>query len=385
MIRINLKSFLSLMAVGLMCLSALSANAQSDYSISMPDVSGQSGGTVTVPVNLTNSGGVLSMQVDVVLPDGVDIVNVERSERIANAEFFQFGVEDHYNSDNERYRRIIVSNLESYMVSAITGNEGPMYYITFQLPEEEGVYPIQLKNIQYFNPPTYAIEYIADVTANITVQGNTYVSMPEFVEAKSGQNVTIPVSLNNDGDIHSLQVEVFLPDGVDLVTVEGTERIANADFFNFAQNDQYTEGDSLRYRRILLGQIYNYTTSAISGNEGVIYNITFSIPEDAEESYPIVLKNIQYFCYPTYEVHFLPDVTSTIIVTEPEIIRGDVNGNGFVNMDDLTRLINYLVFEGITINVANSASCNNVEDTTIVNMDDLTALINYLVFNHWSN
>ena len=98
-----------------------------------------------------------------------------------------------------------------------------------------------------------------------------------------------------------------------------------------------------------------------------------------------MLKNVQYFSYPTYVVHYLPDVTSTIIVTAPEIIRGDVNDNGFVNMDDLTRLINYLVFEGIPINVANSASCNNVEDTTIVYMDDLTALINYLVFNRWPN
>ena len=258
-----------------MCISAVSANAQSDYYISMPDVTGHSGDTVTVPVNLNNSGGVLSMQVDVILPDGVDIITVERGERIADADYFEYGVEDHYNSDNERYRRIIVSNLQNYMASAITGNEGPIYYITFQLPEEDGIYPIQLKNIQYFNPPTYVIEYIADASANITVQSNTYVTMPEVVEALSGKNVTIPVSLNNDGDIHSLQVDVFLPDGVDLVTVEGTERIAAADFFNVAQDDQYTEGDSLRYRRIHLGQIYNYTTSAISGNEGVIYNITF--------------------------------------------------------------------------------------------------------------
>ena len=192
------------------------------------------------------------------------------------------------------------------------------------------------------------------------------------------------MSLNNEGGIFSLQIDVFLPDGVDLVTVEGTERIAEAEFFDFSQEDKYTEGDSLRYRRIIVGQIYNYDTSAIVGNEGVIYNITFSIPENAEESYPIVLKNIQYFSHPTYVLHYLPDVTSTIMVAAPAILRGDVNDNGYVNMDDLTRLINYLVF-GTPINIANSASCNNAEDTTIVNMDDLTALINYLVFNSWPN
>ena len=384
MIRFCFKRFLYTMAVNLMCLSALTANAQSDYSISMPDVSSQSGGTVTVPVNMTNSSGILSLQVDVVLPDGVDIVDVVPSERIANADIFEYGVEDQYNSDNERYRRIFFSNLENYLVSAITGNEGAMYYITFQLPEEEGVYPIQLKNIQYFNPPTFNVEYIADVTASITVLNNTFVTMPEVVEAQSGQNVTIPVSLNNEGGIFSLQAEVFLPDGVDLVTVEGTERIAEAEIFDFAQDDQFTEGDSLRYRRIIVSQTNNNDTSAIVGNEGVIYNITFSIPENAEESYPIVLKNIQYSSLSTHTLHYLPDVASTIMVAAPAILRGDVNDNGYVNMDDLTRLINYLVF-GAPINVANSASCNNAEDTTFVNMDDLTALINYLVFDQWPN
>ena len=63
--------------------------------------------------------------------------------------------------------------------------------------------------------------------------------------------------------------------------------------------------------------------------------------------------------------------------------RGDVNGNGDVNMDDLTALINYLLTSNSTgINMANAASCDSPSSTT-VNMDDLTALINYLLTNTW--
>ena len=61
-------------------------------------------------------------------------------------------------------------------------------------------------------------------------------------------------------------------------------------------------------------------------------------------------------------------------------VRGDVDANGVVGMDDLTALINYLVYgntEGI--NLAN-ANCDGYEG---VGMDDLTALINFLVFNTW--
>ena len=69
---------------------------------------------------------------------------------------------------------------------------------------------------------------------------------------------------------------------------------------------------------------------------------------------------------------------------QPTVLRGDVNGNGAVNMDDLTALIYYLV-NGTEVNVPNTAACNSADDTTVVNMDDLTALIDYLVYGHWSN
>ena len=71
-------------------------------------------------------------------------------------------------------------------------------------------------------------------------------------------------------------------------------------------------------------------------------------------------------------------------VAPPTVLRGDVNGNGEVDLDDLTALINYLVY-GTAVNMPNSAACNSVDDTTDVNLDDLTALINYLVFNQWAN
>ena len=73
----------------------------------------------------------------------------------------------------------------------------------------------------------------------------------------------------------------------------------------------------------------------------------------------------------------------TLFENTPAFVRGDVNGDEIVNMDDLTALINYLVYAS-PINELGAASCSNVDDT-IVNMDDLTDLINYLVFGNWAN
>lgn len=58
--------------------------------------------------------------------------------------------------------------------------------------------------------------------------------------------------------------------------------------------------------------------------------------------------------------------------------RGDLNCDGFINMDDLTALINYLITDDDTNIKLDNADFNNSGG---VNMDDLTTLINYLLMN----
>lgn len=66
----------------------------------------------------------------------------------------------------------------------------------------------------------------------------------------------------------------------------------------------------------------------------------------------------------------------------PQGIRGDVNMDGFVKIDDVTALIDYLLSgneEGIDIN---AADCNKSGD---VKIDDVTTLIDYLLGGNWPN
>ena len=59
-------------------------------------------------------------------------------------------------------------------------------------------------------------------------------------------------------------------------------------------------------------------------------------------------------------------------------LRGDVNGDGSVNISDVTALIDLLLGGGTISNPA--ADCN--QDSS-VNISDVTALIDYLLSNHW--
>ncbi len=63
-----------------------------------------------------------------------------------------------------------------------------------------------------------------------------------------------------------------------------------------------------------------------------------------------------------------------------QAVRGDVDGNGDVNMDDLSALINYLLTSDATGIDMEGADCDMQGG---VSMDDLSALINYLLAGAW--
>ncbi|MCR5135150.1 MAG: choice-of-anchor D domain-containing protein [Clostridiales bacterium] len=81
--------------------------------------------------------------------------------------------------------------------------------------------------------------------------------------------------------------------------------------------------------------------------------------------------------------NFLPMATFGYVkedTPEPQGIRGDVNNDTFVTIDDVTALINYLltdVADGLNLQNAN---CNQDEAITI---DDVTKLINFLLTDQW--
>jgi hypothetical protein len=80
---------------------------------------------------------------------------------------------------------------------------------------------------------------------------------------------------------------------------------------------------------------------------------------------------------------FLPMTTFGYVkedTPEPQGMRGDVNGNGFVTIADVSALIDYLLSNDATgINLEN-ANCNLDEEVSI---GDVSKLIDYLLTDTW--
>ena len=129
----------------------------------------------------------------------------------------------------------------------------------------------------------------------------------------------------------------------------------------------------------------NLAVEALVTAEG---NYSFSDAYLGVDSVAASFAHIYNFGWEEGVVNFLPKATFCYEKGEtpqPTVERGNVNGVGGVDMDDLTALINYMLDPVNTeINQANAAACNSL-DSNEVNMDDLTALINFMMTGAWAN
>mgnify|MGYP002855047773 CR=1 FL=1 len=65
---------------------------------------------------------------------------------------------------------------------------------------------------------------------------------------------------------------------------------------------------------------------------------------------------------------------------EPPLVLGDINGNGIVNLDDLTKMILYLVYGDST---GLDLDAGDINRNGGIDLNDLTLLINFLVYGHF--
>ena len=69
-----------------------------------------------------------------------------------------------------------------------------------------------------------------------------------------------------------------------------------------------------------------------------------------------------------------------VVISKPSFTRGDVDGNGIVNIGDVTALISYLLSGDSTSANVSAADC---DQSGTVNIGDVTVLISYLLSGSW--
>lgn len=181
-----------------------------------------------------------------------------------------------------------------------------------------------------------------------------------------GESRTVSILLDNEAEYTAFQSDVYLP------------KVLTA--ANFALTDRKNANHTLTATILPDGGIrllsYSLNLKTYSGNSGALVTFNVTASEDFEGPVVITLRNTLFTTETGVEVPFDDEECS---VKPAAVIKGDVNGDGVVNIADVTALIDLLLGNGGNNNPA--ADCN-VDG--VVNIADVTKLIDYLLSGSWN-
>lgn len=186
-------------------------------------------------------------------------------------------------------------------------------------------------------------------------------------EVKPGETKTVSVVMNNVSVVAGFQFDLVLPTGITLNNAE-LSNVRTSYAYNLSQKTQ-ADG-SIR----LLVMPKASDKAVFDGDTGEVMNLTLVVADDARGKANIVLKNqiltvVNVDSFEDYTV----GVTTTEVSIAPAYIVGDVNGDGVVNVSDVTTLISFIL--GETENVRGKADVNGDDSVNLSDVDALVSII----------
>ena len=216
--------------------------------------------------------------------------------------------------------------------------------------------------------------YITDIAAWCRLTFNLFWDSPLsyahhlYLNGVEVQNLEIPDEITSISDCAfyectSLQ-SMNTGDGVDTIGWRSFWFCTNLRSVTFGKNVKYIKDDAF-YSCSALSDIYSYPVDPPTLQDyGVfsevdIYSLTVHVPKGSKDKYD------NY--YPWYHCTIVEDL----------VTPGDVNGDGKVNVSDVTALVNMIL--GV---IPKNESLADVNSDGKVNVSDVTALINIILGTH---
>ena len=181
-----------------------------------------------------------------------------------------------------------------------------------------------------------------------------------------GETRTISILLDNEMEYTAFQSDIYLPEGL---SVE-----KDGDYYVFDLSDRKARSHILSTALQNDGAIrllcYSSSVSPFKGSSGALVYMNVIASQDFVGPKAILIKNTRFGTTSGQEIQFL-DETCNVTSSSPTI-RGDVNGDGVVNISDINLIIN-MILSG-TFNAK-----GDVNSDGVVNITDINAVINIIL------
>ena len=181
---------------------------------------------------------------------------------------------------------------------------------------------------------------------------------------QQGSGNIIPVLLENENAYGSLEFDVTLPTGITLSQATKSDRLSDA----------FTLQTSSLGGNIYKVLLYNINHQSISGNDGVLLNLVVNVGSVAKGDYEIVLSNIVASDVDASSSVYLADSYSILHVGDA--MKGDVTGDGRVNVTDIMAVANHILKIPMTTFNEQAADVNG---DSRINVTDIMGIANIIL------
>ncbi len=237
----------------------------------------------------------------------------------------------------------------------------------------------------YNDPGIYDVSLIVDDTCSlgpgeehltnyIWVTADT-VEMPHVVAPRESQ-VVMPVYLHNTVQIKEIQFTFYMENTLGITYDSFSVVGLRTEYFEYVElNAQVT---NRKYGISLKSDAGGGGTNYLIPDTGAILNLYFDVPETAPFGEIMVIDTITTGGKrPRYEALW-GELVPVFIAGAIEIqsyIRGDIDGNGEINIADLVALVDYMFNQGA---VPDPYEAGNIDGINDINIADLVYMVDYM-------
>jgi hypothetical protein len=184
----------------------------------------------------------------------------------------------------------------------------------------------------------------------------------------SGETRTISILLENEIEYTAFQSDIYLPEGLS-VEMDG-------DYYVFELSDRKARSHILSTAVQNDGAIrllcYSSSVSPFKGSSGALVYMNVIASNDFVGPKTILIKNTRFGTTTGQEIQF-PDEICNVTSSSPSL-RGDVNGDGEVNIADINAVIDMILSGRFDTK-------GDVNGDSEINIADINAVIDLILSN----
>ncbi len=254
-------------------------------------------------------------------------------------------------------------------------------YSNIEVPETVNIFPSTIfKTATLYVPQGTKVAYASTsgwgFAKIVEMQEVTNITLTAAdVTLRKGEQAKLTFSMNNgETGIIGFQFDLTLPEGISISGMEDHGRCAG---FRLKTSKEPINGK----RTVVCYCEDTESTKTVTGSEGPLFTLLLEAGENLKEGQlQGVIDNVTLVKEDHTKVY---PAESTFSITIDNPLMGDVNGDGIVSVDDITRIVDYIIYKKVEGTF--DANAADMDKDGVIDVADITLVVKAIMEQQPSN